>query len=238
MSEISANQNTKREWKKEEKSLYLPKTEPVVVEVPEMAFFVLEGQGNPNSLYFADCIEALYGAAYAVRMSHKGKEVPEGYYEYTVYPLEGVWDLTEAGRAKQAEVAIKEGQSGAAGIEGQSGAKDVSALKDEFVFQLMIRQPDFLTETLATQLLEDAYKKKKNPLTLQIRFEKIREGKCIQMLHEGSYDTEPASFQKMEAFAAAQGLKRKFMTHREIYLSDARKTKPEALKTVLRFQAE
>lgn len=225
---------TKWEWKKAEKALYLPKPTPEVVEIPRFNFFVLEGQGNPNSPFFSECIEALYGASYGVRMSNKGKLVPVGYYEYTVYPLEGVWDLTEAGKEKQAEYRRKGKEEG---LDGKA-MKDVSFLKDEFVFKLMIRQPDFLTPELAATFLQEAAKKKKNPLIEQIYFIGIEEGKCIQMLHQGSYDSEPESFEKMEAFGAARGLKRKAQGHREIYLSDARKILPEFLKTVLRFQVE
>ena len=224
----------KREWKKEEKGLYLPKKEPMLIEVPTLNFFVLEGQGNPNSPFFAACIEALYGASYAVRMSHKGKNVPEGYYEYTVYPLEGVWDLTEAGKAKQLEWQEKAEKEGL-GLQAQ---KDVTFLKEEFLFKLMIRQPNFLTPELGAAFVQEAAKKKKNPLIEKVYFTDYSEGKCIQILHEGSYDSEPESFDKMEAFAKEMGLKRRSKKHREIYLSDARKTSPEFLKTVLRFEVE
>ncbi len=231
---IKDGKSAKREWKKEEKALYLPKKNPEIIEVPPLNFFVLEGQGNPNSPFFAECIEALYGASYAVRMSNKGKVIPEGYYEYTVYPLEGVWDLTEEGKAKQAaQLAEVEAEAG-----GLKRKKDVSSLKDEFVFKLMIRQPDFLTPELGAAFIQEAAKKKKNPLIEKIYFTTVEEGKCIQILHEGSYDSEPESFEKMEIFAEEKGLRRMLKTHREIYLSDARKTSPEALKTVLRFQVE
>ena len=212
----------KREWKKEEKALYMPKAVPMVIDVPPMNFFVLEGQGNPGDSRFGDYIEALYAASYTVRMSHKSNQIPEGYYEYTVYPLEGVWDLTEKGKA----------------LMGSNTGGGVLNLKDELVFKLMIRQPDFSTPALAEQFLSLAIKKKNNPLIEQIRFETITDGRCIQMLHEGSYDLEPASFAKMEAFCEAQQLTRKEKTHREIYITDARKTAPDKLKTVLRFRID
>ncbi len=222
MKTDSIKAQIKKEWKKEEKNLYLPKALPVVIEVPSMNFFVIEGQGNPNDAHFSACIEALFGASYAVRMSYKGAVVPEGYHEYTVYPLEGVWDLTEVGKEKMEAI----------------GSHGVVDLKDELVFKLMIRQPEFLTPELAAQFLDQTAKKKKNLLTQQIRFEQIEEGLCVQMLHEGPYDDEPASFARMEAFARSQGLTRLEKTHREIYLSDERKTAPEKLKTVLRFRVE
>lgn len=212
----------KHEWKKEEKYLYQPKKTPELVDVPELGFYVLEGEGNPNSAAFADCIEALYAASYGVRMAHKGKTVPPGYFEYIVYPLEGVWDLTEAGRAKMMA----------------DPSLTIVQLKDELAFRLMIRQPEFLTAELAESLLAQTIQKKKLPLLSQIRFERQTEGHCVQMLHEGSYDDEPASFAQMEAYCEAAGIKRLEKTHREIYISDARKVKPEALKTVLRFKVK
>ena len=89
----------KHEWKKHEKQYYLPKTKPEFIEIPEMKFFVIEGNGNPNDDFFSEYIGILYSLAYAVRMSPKKGIAPHGYYEYTVYPLEGVWSLTAEGKA-------------------------------------------------------------------------------------------------------------------------------------------
>jgi hypothetical protein len=102
----------------------------------------------------------------------------------------------------------------------------------------MIRQPDFVDAEFAGLILERAAAKKPSPLYSQVRFERIEEGGCVQMLHLGSYDDEPASFAAMEAFAAARGLRRRSLRHREIYLSDPGRTAAEKLKTVLRFQAD
>lgn len=208
----------KKEWKKDEKELYGTKSKPVALTVPNMKFFMLEGQGNPNDAFFADCIEALYGASYGLRMSYKQGTEPAGFYEYTVYPLEGVWDLTEAGRQTQ----LTEG-----------GHLD----KNELVFKLMIRQPDFVTKAWAETHLPALAAKRKNPLMAKVQYVEMAEGLCIQMLHEGPYDDEPASFAAMEAFCEANHMKRLSKVHREIYLSDARKVTPDKLKTILRFQA-
>lgn len=210
----------KFEWKKEEKHLYMPKAKPEVIDVPPMNFFTLSGIGDPNSEAFADYIEALYAATYAVRMAHKSKQVPDGYYEYTVYPLEGEWTLTEEGRRLQLE----------------SGSHSVVSLKEHLAFKLMIRQPSFLTEALAKTFIASAYEKKGINLLKEMTFETITDGQAIQMLHTGPYDSEPESFHLMEDYAKEQGLERLSKDHREIYLSDARKVKPEALKTVLRFR--
>ncbi|MBF4692389.1 GyrI-like domain-containing protein [Fusibacter ferrireducens] len=199
----------KREWKKHEKSLYVPKTSPEIIKVPAMKYMVLSGEGNPNDAFFSEYIAALYAVSYAVRMSYKNSDVPEGYYEYTVYPLEGVWDF----------------------INPELREFDKNNLK----FDLMIRQPDFLTEKWAPIYMESAFKKKKNPLIPEMAFKEYPEEKCVQMLHIGPYDNEPESFEKMSAFCNLNGLERTTHEHREIYITDVRKTAPEKNKTVLRY---
>jgi hypothetical protein len=204
----------KHEWRKKEKNFYLPKNKPERIHIPSFKFFTIEGEGNPNGDHFADCLKALYAVAYAVRMSYKCNAEPEGFFEYTVYPLEGVWDLSPKGRASY----------------------DGKVDKDELVFKTMIRQPDFVDEAFAQEIIEFTKKKKPQDLLDKVKFESIAEGDCVQMLYHGSYDDEPASFAIMEAFAEQEGLKRLYKTHREIYLKDARKTPPEKLQTVLRFR--
>ncbi len=200
----------KHEWKKHEKGLYSPKNKPQVVDVPALNFFCIDGKGHPGGDEFSGCIEALYATSYAVRMSHKGDSPIPGYFEYTVYPLEGVWDL----------------------IDRSKGPGD----KNNFKYTLMIRQPEFLTDDLAANFIERAFRKKKKAAITNVRFETLKEGRCIQMLHTGSYDDEPASFAQMEAFCDREGLKRASKVHREIYLNDFRKVAPEKLKTILRFR--
>ncbi|ACS98726.1 GyrI-like domain-containing protein [Paenibacillus sp. JDR-2] len=203
----------KYEWKKNDKSLYLPKNVPTVIEVPPMNYFTLKGKGNPNYPEFAEAVGVLYSLSYTVKMLPKKGAAPEGYYDYAVFPLEGIWDLDE--EARQAAVLDK----------------------DKLIYSLMIRQPDFITETLAQEVIETVCKKKPHPLLSNVTFGKLDEGLCVQMMHHGPYDDEPASFDKMEQYCEEQGLKRLSKLHKEIYISDARKTQPEKLKTVLRFQA-
>lgn len=204
----------KHEWRKKEKELYLPKTKPEVINIPEFNFLTISGEGNPNSEFFSEYIGALYAVSYPIKMTLKKRPKPYGYSDYTVYPLEGVWDINE--EAKKT-------------FNGTIN-------KDDLVFKLMIRQPGFVSEDFAKEMIESARRKKPNELISEVKFERINEGKCIQMMHIGSYDNEPESFEIMEAFAESENLKRVSKIHREIYLSDFRKVAEEKLKTILRFR--
>jgi hypothetical protein len=202
----------KYEWRKQEKELYLPTKKPSALLVPEMSFFTLEGRGNPNSELFKEHIEILYAMSYAIRMMPKKGMTPVGYFEYTVYPLEGHWDLDEEGR-------------------------ELDYLhKDHLVYKIMIRQPGFVTEEWFQFALDRVKKKKAHPDIENVRWENITEGLCVQAMHIGSYDDEPETFRMMEDFCSENHLQRAEKTHKEIYISDPRKTSPDKLKTVLRFK--
>ncbi|MFD2331261.1 GyrI-like domain-containing protein [Cohnella sp. GCM10020058] len=199
----------KIDYKKHDKALYLPKGEPAILDVPPMSFVAIEGEGDPNRPEFALETEALYALSYAVKMSYKGSDAPEGYYDYTVYPLEGVWGLVD--------LALP--------------ATDKSNLK----YTIMIRQPDFLTADGFRYFVEKTAAKKSSALLSRLKFLTVADGLSCQMMHTGSYDDEPASFERMEAFCAEAGYRRASKLHREIYISDPRRTAPEKLRTVLRF---
>jgi hypothetical protein len=201
----------KTEWKKTEKQIYLPGNTPTTITVPKMKYFSISGTGNPNQEAFQAKIAVLFGLAYAVRMMPKNGVTPTGYQEYTVYPLEGIWDLTEAGR------------------------KAETLDKEQLVYKIMIRQPDFVTPQVATLAWDKVQKKAPTPLLEEAVFEELEDGLCVQMMHTGTFDSEPLSFARMDEYLSAQGLVRKSKIHKEIYISDFRKTKPEALKTVLRY---
>ena len=206
----------KSEWRKNEKQFYLPKAKPELINIPQFKYYVIEGKGNPNDDFFGDYVGVLYSLSYGIKMSPKKGIEPKGYFDYTVYPLEGIWDISEA--AKKSFNGIIN--------------------KNELVFKLMIRQPDFVDSNFAMQILEQTKKNKPNDLLEKVRFEEIIEGTCIQMLHIGSYDNEPESFKIMESFAEQENYRRTTMTHKEIYLSDPRKVSPDKLKTVLRINIE
>ena len=202
----------KYEWRKQEKDLYLPKEKPTLVTVPKQNFFMIKGKGNPNSEDFSERVGVLYSLAYAIRMMPKQGYTPDGYYEYTVYPLEGLWDLTEKGRES-----------------------DV-LLKDELVYTIMIRQPDFVNEEVVQRAFDHVRKKKPHPLLDEVSFESMEDGLAVQMMHIGSYDNESRSFNQMKEFIEENNLEITSLVHREIYISDPRKTEESKLKTVLRYR--
>ncbi len=201
----------KHEWRKHDKQLYLPKALPTVIDVPQLPYFTLSGQGNPNDESFAQAIGVLFSLSYGAKMLPKRGEAPQGYYDYTVFPLEGFWDLLDKSRANE------------------------PLDKSNLAYTIMIRQPDFVTGDLAANIIEYTKQKKPHELLDTARFECVTEGLCLQMLHHGSYDNEPASFAQMQQFCDEHGYIRTQKTHKEIYLTDARKTAPEKQKTTLRF---
>lgn len=207
----------KHEWRKKEKEYYLPKAKPEIIDIPAFKFVTISGAGNPNSQMFSNCIGVLYSVSYAIKMTLKKLEdKPNEYSDYTVYPLEGIWDINEKAKKEY----------------------DGTLNKDDLVFKIMIRQPDFVTEFFFNEMLELTKQKKPHILLDEIKFEVISDGKCVQMLHMGSFDNEPESFKQMELFAKSKNLERISKSHREIYLSDFKKVPTEKLKTLLRFNVK
>jgi hypothetical protein len=197
------------DYKKTQKALYQPTTEPSIVDVPEMPFIAVDGKGDPNtSAEYAAAAETLYALSYAIKM----KKDWAGRFDYVVPPLEGFWAC--------------EGETSAPTVIDKSG----------FLWTMLIRQPDFVTETVFIEAREIAAKKKPALDFSKARLERFAEGLCVQIMHIGSYDDEPRSIRKLADFAAANGCREDFRVrrHHEIYLSDPRKTAPEKLKTVLR----
>lgn len=202
--------NTKHEYRKHEKELYDPKNTPRRIDVPSLNYIAINGKGNPNTEEFSQKIEALFTLAYTLKMFPRKGVVIKDYFDYTVYPLEGVWDLSEKGR-----------------LESQLN-------KDELVYTIMIRQPFFITDEYFKQAVE--LNLHKNRLVSDVYWHSTLPNTSVQILHIGSFDTEPASFSKIDEFCELNGLKRQSHLHREIYLSDFRKTKMDALKTILHVE--
>ena len=201
------------DFKKEYKELYLPATKPAVVKVPEMNFLAVRGKGNPNEEggEYKQALEQLYGIAYTLKMSYKGDYRIEGFFEYVVPPLEGLW-------------------------WGEEGEIDY-AHKEGFCFISMIRLPDFVTEKDVDWAKDEAARKKKMDFS-RVEFFRYDEGLCVQSMHIGPYDAEPATIRAMVDYAESQGYGIAVDGHRrhhEIYLGDPRKTAPDKLKTVLRY---
>ena len=191
---------------------YSPKLIPEIVEIPKSKYFCIKGKGNPNKPDFSERISVLYTMSYAVRMMPKNGFTPQGYFEYTVYPIEGLWDLEEEGRNSE------------------------KLLKDELIYTLMIKQPDFVDDDIFNKALEISKKKKPNKLLEEIYLDSMEDGLSVQIMHIGSYDNEPISFDLMKKFIKSNSLEIESLIHREIYISDARKVTPDKLKTILRYR--
>lgn len=200
------------DFKKEYKDLYMPKSKPVLIDIPAMRFVMIDGSGDPNnSPAFQRATELLYGLSYTIKMSKKKGSQPPGYFEYVVPPLEGLWWI--------------------------EGGQFSFALRDNWKWTLMIRQPEFV-DTACFQWATGELRHKKPELPHDmVRLETFTEGWCVQIMHVGPYVSEPESMSRIEDYITAQGLGDlvgKGRKHHEIYLSDPRKAKPESMKTVLR----
>ncbi|MDR1094092.1 MAG: GyrI-like domain-containing protein [Clostridiales bacterium] len=201
----------KYDWKKHEKAIYGATTAPQIISLPIQKFICIAGAGNPNSLQFRTDVESLYGVAYTIKM--KFKDTPN-YFDYAVYPLEGFWSLTDKG------------------IDTQNVAAKLD--KNELKYNLMIKQPNFVDKNLFDKAKGIALTAKKNPQIKNARFCQIEENTVAQVLHIGSYDNEPETFEKLEKHLNNTGYKRTNRIHKEIYLSDARRVASNELKTILR----
>ncbi len=210
----------KYEWRKKDKLIYLPKNEPTITTLEPMNYITITGNGSPNDSEFSECVTALYSLAYGIRMSYKGENRIDGYYEYTVFPLEGFWSFNSEGIAL-----LNKGQS-------------VKELKDYLTYTVMLRQPGFVTKDVFDTFKSLVYAKKKNDKLMDLRFETIEEGLVCQMLHLGSYDDEPQSFKTMEEYCKINGYERTSKNHKEIYLSDPAKVSVDKLKTTIRFKVK
>lgn len=198
------------DFKKMEKDLYQPKTTPSIIEVGEMIFIAVDGRGDPNtSAEYTAAIEALYGLSYAIKMGNKS------IMEYVVPPLEGFWSVAD------------DFKGGGASITDKS----------KFVWTMLIRQPDFVTDEIFETAIASVTRKKPNLDISKARLIKLNEGLCVQVMHIGSYDNEPATIVAMEQYAAENEYVidiNDTRRHHEIYLSDPRKAAPEKMKTVIR----
>ncbi len=205
----------KLDYKKAYKDLYQPSAKPSIIDVPEMTFIAVDGSGDPNtSPEYKEALNLLYGLSFSIKMSKMSGTQPEGYFEYVVPPLEGLW-FAEA-----------------VAFDGLNVTD-----KSKFKWISLIRQPEFVTKEVFEKA-KAALQKKKPDLDLsKARLMKMTEGLCVQIMHKGTYDDEPESIEKMKRFIAENGYAEDFSDgrfHHEIYLSDPRKCAPERLRTVIR----
>ena len=201
------------DYKKEYNEFYMPKTQPSIVDVSAMNYIAVRGKGDPNAEdgEYKAAIGLLYGIAFTIKMSYKGNYKINGYFDYVVPPLEGFW-----------------WQNGVEGID--------YAHKENFEWISLIRLPDFVTQKDFEWAIAEATKKKKTDFS-KVEFLTYNEGLCVQCMHVGSYDDEPATVAAMHEYAINNGYELDITDtryHHEIYLSDARKVAPEKLKTVIR----
>ena len=201
------------DYKKEYKEFYMPKNKPGIIEVPAMNYIAVRGKGDPNieGSEYKESIGLLYAVAFTIKMSKKGSHQIQGYFDYVVPPLEGFW-----------------WQENVQGID--------YAHKEDFHFISVIRLPDFVTKEDFDWSVKEAETKKQEDYS-KVEFWAYEEGLCVQCMHIGSYDNEPETVKMMHDFMMEQGYQLDIndkRMHHEIYLSDARRTAPDKLKTVIR----
>jgi len=201
------------DYKKEYRKFYLPPKKPAIIEIPQMNFLAVSGKGDPNEEdgEYSRALGLLYGMAYTIKMSYKGAHKIEGFFEYAVPPLEGLW-----------------WQESVRGVDYSH--------KESFQWISLIRLPDFVKKSDYEWALEEAAKKKKTDFSA-VEFFPYDEGLCVQCMHIGSYDDEPATILAMESYAKENGFAIDITDkryHHEIYLNDPRKTEASKLKTVIR----
>ncbi|MDD6155888.1 MAG: GyrI-like domain-containing protein [Lachnospiraceae bacterium] len=219
------------DFKKEYKEFYMPKNKPEIVKIPSMNYVAVRGKGNPNveGGDYQQAISILYAVAYTLKMSYKTDYKIEGFFEYVVPPLEGFWWQGEQ-HPMDAEV-----RTDRAGRRENIKGIDYSN-KDTFNWISVIRLPDFITEKDFAWAVQTATEKKKIDCSLA-EFLTIDEGLCVQIMHQGSFDSEPATVALLEDYLKEQGYENDIneqRLHHEIYMSDARKVAPEKWKTVIR----
>lgn len=201
------------DYKKEYKEFYLPKNRPEIVTVPKMNFIAVRGAGDPNEEdgAYKKAIGSLYEIAFTIKMSKKGNHQIKGYFDYVVPPLEGFWQQK--------------------GIDGFDCTR-----KEDFCWISVIRLPDFVTREDFDWAVGEASRKKKKDFP-DVEFLTIDEGLCVQCMHIGAFDEEPATVEQMNRYINERSYENDFSDsrlHHEIYLSDARRVPPERWKTVIR----
>lgn len=194
---------TKVDLTKEDKKYYTAKANPQIVEYPKLPYLAIEGRGEPAGKAFTEAVQALYPLAYGIKGLCKKDRK-----DFAVTKLEGLWWV-------------------------KSSKPALEVPRAEWHWKLLIRLPDFVTSDIVDEARQEVIKKKGIELVKEIKFEKMTEGKCIQVLHTGPYSTEPETINRMREIMKENNLTENGY-HHEIYLSDPRKTPPQKMKTILR----
>ena len=202
------------DFKKEYKEFYMPKQVPAVITVPSMNYIAVSGTGNPNDEAgeYKEAVGLLYAVAYTLKMSEKSGYEMKGFFDYVVPPLEGLW------------------------WQQDSDERIDYSRKDDFSWISMIRIPDFVSPDDVEWAKLTASKKKGLDCS-KVKFMNLDEGLCVQIMHVGSYDSEPETVRLMDDYLKAEGYEKDINNvrrHHEIYLSDPRKADPSKMKTVIR----
>ena len=217
--------------KKEYKEFYMPKNKPEIVKIPPMNYVAVRGKGNPNVECgdYQQAISILYAVAYTLKMSYKTDYKIEGFFEYVVPPLEGFW---WQGEQHPVDAEMRTDRT-----DRRENTKGIDySNKDTFNWISVIRLPDFISKADFNWAVETATKKKKLDCS-SAEYLTIDEGLCVQIMHIGSFDNEPATVALMDTYLEQNGYVNdinKDRLHHEIYMSDARKVAPEKWKTVIR----
>lgn len=201
------------DYKKEYKEFYLPQGKPSIIKIPKMNFIAVRGKGDPNEENgeYQRAMSLLYTIAFTIKMSYKGSHKIEGYFEYVVPPLEGLW-----------------WQDGIKGVDYQN--------KNTFNWISLLRLPEFVTEKEFNWAINEATTKKKVDFS-DVEYLSYEEGLCVQCMHFGPYDDEPRTIIAMDNFARENDYEidiNESRHHHEIYLGDPRRCSPSNLKTVIR----
>ena len=211
----------KIDFKKTDKEFYQAKGQPTEVHIPTMKFLVAHGKGNPNNENgeFKNAVKALYGITFTIKMSYKKNYEISGYFDYVAPPLEGYWWVEN--------------------VEGFTYDN-----KDLAMWKVCLRVPDYVNEDIFRWACEQVLKKKDHPDISVVSLSSWEEGHCVQMLHTGSYDDEPATLEIMHTYMKEHGLLNDIGTlispthvrnHHELYLGNPQKTEPSKLKTIIRI---
>ena len=196
----------KIDYKKQLKELYRPSAKKIVeVNVPRLNFLMVDGKGVPGSEIYTEAVEALYSVSYTLKFMIKRGE---GGIDYGVLPLEGLWwadDMSDF----------------------------VSDNKANWIWTMMIMQPDLVSEELVQAAIGEVKIKKNLPAVDKIRYSPFMEGKCAQTLHLGPFSQEGPTIERVHTFITEQGSELAGK-HHEIYLTDIRRAAPENWKTVIR----